>query len=85
MVIIINLCIYLPPPPTGTPPSRRRRIKILPIRSCSHKTGPFVHKCATLLARLCNALAQLCQRLGRVVPIRWHKVSKITSKNKQGY
>ena len=26
-VIIINLCIHLPPPPTGTPPSRRRRIE----------------------------------------------------------
>ena len=24
-----DLCIHLPPPPTGTPPSRRRRLKIL--------------------------------------------------------
>ena len=24
------LCIHLPPPPTGTPPSRRRRMEILP-------------------------------------------------------
>ena len=43
----------------------------------------------TIMPNLWNdcaeCLAQLCQRLGRVVPIRWHKVSKITSKNKQGY
>jgi len=25
-----ELCIHLPPPPAGTPPSRRRRFKILP-------------------------------------------------------
>ena len=25
-----SLCIHLPPPPAGTPPSRRRRFKILP-------------------------------------------------------
>ena len=24
---MIDLCIHLPPPPTGTPPSRRRRIE----------------------------------------------------------
>jgi len=29
MLIINDLCIYLPPPPTGIPPSRRRRMKIL--------------------------------------------------------
>ena len=28
----------------------------------------YWHACA-------NALAQLCQRLGRVVPIRWHNAS----------
>ncbi|KAA5466732.1 hypothetical protein F2Y37_14955 [Bacteroides caccae] len=26
MLIINDLCIHLPPPPTGTPPSRRRRV-----------------------------------------------------------
>jgi len=26
MLIISGSCIHLPPPPTGTPPSRRRRI-----------------------------------------------------------
>ena len=30
MLIIIDLRIHLPPPPTGTPPSRRRRIELLP-------------------------------------------------------
>jgi len=30
MLIINDLCIHLPPPPTGTPPSRRRRIWIAP-------------------------------------------------------
>ena len=27
MLIITDLCIHLPPPPTGTPPSRRRRME----------------------------------------------------------
>jgi hypothetical protein len=27
MLIINDLCIHLPPPPTGTPPSRRRRME----------------------------------------------------------
>nr|WP_253280403.1 hypothetical protein [Bacteroides caccae] len=31
MLIITNLRIHLPPPPTGTPPSRRRRMELLPI------------------------------------------------------
>ena len=30
MLIITDLRIHLPPPPTGTPPSRRRRIWIAP-------------------------------------------------------
>ena len=30
MLIITDLRIHLPPPPTGTPPSRRRRIRIAP-------------------------------------------------------
>ena len=30
MLIITDLCLHLPPPPTGTPPSRRRRMEILP-------------------------------------------------------
>ena len=30
MLIINDLCIHLPPPPTGTPPSRRRRMEIPP-------------------------------------------------------
>ncbi|MCE8462175.1 hypothetical protein KDU72_13435, partial [Bacteroides caccae] len=30
MLIITDLRIHLPPPPTGTPPSRRRRIELLP-------------------------------------------------------
>jgi len=30
MLIINDLCIHLLPPPTGTPPSRRRRMEIPP-------------------------------------------------------
>ena len=34
MLIITDLRIHLPPPPTGTPPSRRRRMEILPTINC---------------------------------------------------
>ena len=34
MLIITDLRIHLPPPPTGTPPSRRRRMEIPPTINC---------------------------------------------------
>ena len=64
MLIITDLRIHLPPPPTGTPPSRRRRMEIPPTINCQVIILPI---------HLIIKFFFLCFSVG-VVSKRWHNL-----------